>query len=717
MVSCALLPMKPKLFITFSSFSRLKLISTIIFLFSSFRSHCSGLSVLESDFDEFRRFLNQSYEANDFYAKTVVNFTLTILDELAIRNHIGSVPKILNEIWQILGESRTAISKSILKLIESIKNYYRNAIDFISRIFHGEATTYISSLVEKAVYSYDKIIKDLHLSFIKYVQKMWNRISDTITEYWRRLLHGIQPSVMKIFHYAESVLWNISSEILDFLNKRTNELIESPYYDTISKLTQELDRIYHDIRNNDAFTNIRKYTALAWAFAKEKYFKVVPFSRELQNITNEIAGEFVQLQKLELVQFMLGRVSEWEEKFAWFVEEFQLDRRAQLLWQIIIEKLTSYEQSALQNDDKYREPKTYFVFDPDAGLIQLEQKLPMSWHAFNETPLFEEISEIKFAGKVFRLFNGVNISVVNPLEQFQYYMNPHTWLPPFKARSLLVGSRHYVTFDGRVVSIDHHRYELLSANQTHDKCSYLLAHDFDDSNFTLVQRPAMNAFNNYQLTSRKLVLAVEGNQFDIDMVAETIQINRALTTTLPVKIGETVVYRENDILILQSTNGFQLNCNLQFDLCWFQLSGWYYGKTAGLLGTMNNEMFDDFLTSKHQIAADVDIFRHSWSFDRCTHEDRRSTKDHRDEWPLSNELLNICDTFFRSKVSQMGSCFGTVDPMPFYEMCLDMGSNSISNFTQVNHPAHKGVCAVALAYIEICIDQNIPLRVPDTCVQ
>lgn len=80
----------------------------------------SGLSVLETDIEEFRIFLNQSYEANDFYVKTAVNFTMTLLDELSIRNHLDSVPKIINEIWHVLGDSGKALRKSVLWLIESV---------------------------------------------------------------------------------------------------------------------------------------------------------------------------------------------------------------------------------------------------------------------------------------------------------------------------------------------------------------------------------------------------------------------------------------------------------------------------------------------------------------------------------------------------------------------------------------------------------------------
>jgi hypothetical protein len=43
---------------------------------------------------------------------------------------------------------------------------------------------------------------------------------------------------------------------------------------------------------------------------------------------------------------------------------------------------------------RYREAKTKFIFDPESGNVEWEQKLPMSWHAFNETPKFEVSSSV-----------------------------------------------------------------------------------------------------------------------------------------------------------------------------------------------------------------------------------------------------------------------------------------------------------------------------------
>lgn len=667
--------------------------------------------MIGEDLDDFRKFLGQLYDANDFYIKTTVNFTLTVLDELAIRNHIGSVPKILSEIWQVFGESAHALRKSILWLVETVKTSYKNVVDALHRIFHGEAMKYISSFVEKAMYKYDRIIKDLHLSFIKYVQGVWNKISDVIVNFWRSFLERIQPMIMRFIHHSESILWSVSQEILDYLRQHTDDLVKSPYFDTVTGFMRDMDTIYRDIQRNDAITSIKKYSALASSFLREKYFKVVPFGRELEKLIDELIDEIKELRKQELVHFLIVRVDEWHEKLAWLAEEFQLDRRMHKLWQIVLNKVMTYDQTALAMDDKYREAKTKFVFDPNVGVIQLEQKLPMAWHAFNETPIFEEIAELQTISKAFRLFNRANVSWIHFDTLMQYYTNSYVWLPPFKSRSLLIGSRHFVTFDNRFISLNH-SYALIDDMEP-DRCTYLLGNDFIDSNFTLTQSPSTVMYNNQTLATRKLSVRVENHVVDVDLVGGTITIDNDLATALPVQINnKTIVYRELDILVIRSEDGFELNCNLQFDFCWFELSGWYFGKTAGIMGTPNNEIYDDFIMSNHTIAKDIVEFKKSWAFDQCKN-------DHPAEQTnaITPELINICDTYFRSKVSPFADCFGTVDATPFYEMCLDMGTNSITNFTHSYHPAQKGACAVAMAYMDGCAERNLPLRVPEICLQ
>lgn len=675
-----------------------------------FVADVNGLQVLTNDVDELRTLLNQSYEANDFYIKTFVSFTLTLLDELALRNHIDSLPKVLNEFWQFLGDSGVALRRSVLWLIETIKISYKNAVEFFGGIFHGDPLSYFSSLMKQALDHYDKFMKSLHISFIKHVQHIWDRIMHTLTIQWRQLLDGITPMVMNLIQSAEKLVVGIGQEIFDFMHKRSNEFVRSPYYEWIAILTQDMDLFYQDLTTNDALTNIRKYSILTWQFLKEKYFKFVPFGKELQNITNEFLHEIEVLKEQDLVKFLVQRTDELEQKFEWVAEELQLEKRLNKLGQIIRRKLSYYSETALEADDRYREAKTEFIFDPDVGLIKLAQKLPVPWHSFNETPILEELSEYRFFRNAQNYFSH-NVSIANIFEEVRYYLDPHSWLPPFKSHSILVGSRHYITFDKKFISLNHH-YSYVHLDEKSDQCSYLLAHDFFDSNFTIVQEPSIVMHNNRPLSSRKLTVIADQHTIDIDMVGATISVDGNVTVKLPIQIGDTIIYRDADILIIRSNNGFQLSCNLQFDLCWLEVSGWYFGKTAGLLGTINNEIYDDFLTSENTITKDQNELKESWSLKQCKHD-----LNERNFYETSDKLLSLCQLFFHSEISQFASCFPHVDPLPFYDMCLDMGGNSISNFTHSGHPAQKGACSVALAYIELCHTEKKPLRVPDICVQ
>lgn len=108
----------------------------------TFLDDVSGLHVLENDLDEFRLFLNASYESNDFYLKSMVNVTMTVLDELSLRNHIDSLPQILSEIWQLLGETGKALQKSIVWVMESVSHYPQSS-DFFDQHLAGFKPLYI----------------------------------------------------------------------------------------------------------------------------------------------------------------------------------------------------------------------------------------------------------------------------------------------------------------------------------------------------------------------------------------------------------------------------------------------------------------------------------------------------------------------------------------------------------------------------------------------
>lgn len=177
------------------------------------------------------------------------------------------------------------------------------------------------------------------------------------------------------------------------------------------------------------------------------------------------------------------------------------------------------------------------------------------------------------------------------------------------------------------------------------------------------------------------------------------------TTTnlqLPIELdhGTTYVYQEeNMVTVERKNNQFRLECNLKFNLCSLELSGWYYGKTAGLLGTMSNEQFDDHLASNGVIAKNIDSLAHSWAIDDCVSDatNRVSSTMHED-----SVVSDFCENLFVNKSSEFGICFGVINPSEYASMCLD-------SLTEAE------ACTVAMSYMQTCMFYDTYLRIPDRC--
>lgn len=205
-------------------------------------------------------------------------------------------------------------------------------------------------------------------------------------------------------------------------------------------------------------------------------------------------------------------------------------------------------------------------------------------------------------------------------------------------------------------------------------------------------------------------MITDNQLISIDVIGQAVRIGKN-SASLPLQLEDAIIYRYDDILNIESDKGFTVKCNLQFDICSLELEGWYFGKTAGLLGTMNNEKFDDTVTSQGRFSSSEDEFVKSWALNGC-----QSTPKYEPPKSLDLNIVNTCDNLFRNKVSYFAPCFPVVDPLPFYTMCLDLLENSFTNFIPTENPSPKGACTAALAYIEVCNMEKTPLRIPDLCI-
>ncbi|KAL2717243.1 hypothetical protein V1478_012943 [Vespula squamosa] len=651
----------------------------------------NDLKQLEADFENLKLYLNDSYNANDFYVKDIVTFGVYIIDELSLRSHIQSLPNIFNEIWEIMGESGEAIRNSLLWIIETIKNAYNKVTEIIAAILRGDSMSQLADIIEKLIEKYDMIIKDIHVSFIQYVENLWDNISLSISEQWNKFLKLMEPLFIRLLHYLETMAWKISKEVVDFLYNRKNEIIASPYFDRFTNFTQDIDRFYKDIKGNNIITNIEKYSALVIRFLKERYFAFVPFGKELKDVIDEIIVELKELKKLPTVHYTLEKMQQVYDKVNYFYNYLEIRVKIEYLIRFAHAKLIDISQTALQAESRYREAKTKFLFDPNQGLMCLEQKLPMSWHAFNQTPEFQEIPEYRAITDMGSYFVTSNTTFWSLYYQYKPFTEPSNWLPPFKAQAMIIGSQHFKTFDGQ-------HFDLIGS------CTYLLARDFFRNTFAILIR--------YNQESDKLthdiIVLIDKNEIEIDIFNDMVRLNSNTSSEsksnlhLPIELenGTTYVYQQDNIVTIErKRDQLRLECNLKFDLCTVELSGWYYGKTAGLLGTMNNEKIDDSITSSGIMTKDIDRFAQSWSIESSC---KKKVYSPNNTEGTNDHISSFCRELFVNQTSEFSSCFAVFDPKEYAKMCLRSTTESEA-------------CTIAIAYMQVCVFHNTYLRIPDRC--
>ncbi|KAH9643130.1 hypothetical protein HF086_010582 [Spodoptera exigua] len=614
-----------------------------------FLDDLNDLHVIKDDLDEFERFLNQSYSQNDFYVKDIVEFTYYVLDEMAIRNHLESLPGIVNDMWGMMGNTSQSIKQSLTYIVDSIKKAYANFLESVNKVLEADFMELVSDRLEAMILQYDTFIRDLHMKFLEYWEETWVNATNRLSKYWHEVLKSIEPLFFKVLHYSESFVFAVGKNVMDFFYNRTQELTDSPYFNYVSTFGHEMDRIYKDLMNNDLITNIKKYSKKLFNFVWAKIEKYIPFKDEFTQLYAEFRNAWENFLKTKQVVYVREKYQEAYVRLKWWYDYFLIGEALETVGEILYAKLTDMSKTALQYEELHRTPKTNFIFDPRVGAILLEQKLPMSWHAFNRTPDFTEISEYR--------------AVKDFMDE---------WLTTNKRMAMMTGQGTLVTFDKRVFTIS-------------EAGTFLLTRDYRQDNFTvLMESNDQGRYNLLLLTRRSLI--------HIDLYKQEVSMGQSVLS-LPAYVDGVIVDRQIDSLFVQGYNGLDIQCNLVFHTCKLQVSGWFYATLGGLLGTYNNEQYDDLLLPNNTFTTSIPTLGHSWNIVPSANPTNIENKD------LKNDTQ--CEKFFQNKVSPLNPCFSVIPSLPLYSECMSGGD----------------ACALASAYKELCLHEHVPTHMPDHCHQ
>lgn len=54
----------------------------------------------------------------------------------------------------------------------------------------------------------------MHISFLHYMEELWNETGNVIAQYWLRTLRTIEPTFIQFAHHIENVFWEGSKKVL-----------------------------------------------------------------------------------------------------------------------------------------------------------------------------------------------------------------------------------------------------------------------------------------------------------------------------------------------------------------------------------------------------------------------------------------------------------------------------------------------------------------------
>lgn len=104
-------------------------------------------------------------------------------------------------------------------------------------------------------------------------------------------------------------------------------------------------------------------------------------------------------------------------------------------------------------------------------------------------------------------------------------------------------------------------------------------------------------------------------------------------------------------------SGFSIVCNFVHNYCSVSLSGFYFGRTAGLFGTFNYEPSLDMMSPARYVMGDVESFTRSWEVGQavCTTSDNFATLPTNDY-----KVQTKCKNLFEKSTSEYRACFKQV---------------------------------------------------------
>uniref|UniRef100_A0A158R520 Vitellogenin domain-containing protein n=1 Tax=Syphacia muris TaxID=451379 RepID=A0A158R520_9BILA len=254
--------------------------------------------------------------------------------------------------------------------------------------------------------------------------------------------------------------------------------------------------------------------------------------------------------------------------------------------------------------------------------------------------------------------------------------------PPFKSVAYVIGMNGFISFDGRPL-------------QLNTACNYILAGDFMHKTFLLTGKVTPNPY----YPGLELTLEFRGQV--IKLVAN--QQNPLGQLTVDGKVLHHLPYQNIDIndgiavlTIIQTSNGFKLetydginlDCDTKKAFCQILLPGFMHGRNIGILGSNDNEPFNDHDRVDGTTNVNDNALAEYWSVERGCRAAQNNAEGKKNE---------KCSEMFNSRSSPFYNCFSKIGSAHFENLCS----------------AKNDTAGLATAYRRVCTNSGIDVEMPD----
>ncbi|CAL7938756.1 unnamed protein product [Xylocopa violacea] len=551
--------------------------------------------------------------------------------------------------------------KAELDTDAALKDLQETLLATVNKYF-GVIIEAIESTVKQVTEDMQKLEKTLN-DMLAHLREASEAVYERLKESYGKIFHRL----VEIFDATVNIAKLYVSVLLDLINKHQKEILDM--VNAVSGVTEDFARIIlkglEQLKQNlNEFSTMlaNQLKALPiYEAAKEKWEELKNFETPqfILSVTEDLCRILKANVPSDQLRELLDSMCEYVMKH---VKREKVDELGEL--KNIYKQLLNVIQMALG----HLKQKT--TLDSLLNLIHVASPIDLKF--LYQLP---GIANLKIS--VLNLLR--NRELPSPLDLYYAYrptLHLTDLVPPFTMSGVVTEGGHFFTFDGRHLTMP-------------GTCTYILAQDMEDGNFSVVANLNNGVLISITVTepTESITLKNNGNLLVNNKPAD-----------YPANTANLHAYLVQPFHNINSDYGVRVACaNKGSMICAVYVSGFYLGKVRGILGDGNNEPYDDFTLPSGKITENAAEFGNAYKLKPdCP---AATVVEHADRAP-------VCTEYFTGQNSPLSSCFKYVNPAHYRHAC--------DHAVAANTPS--GACIIAGAYHYACYAQGLlSTNLPSGC--